>query len=357
MQSPPPFVVFSSARSRSAWLANFLSYGPWSCGHEQIRYMRGLEDVKSWLDMPWSGTVETAGAGFWRTLEKISPLCRIVVVRRNPEEIFESFLAKRIDISPEDLWKRILYSDRKLSQISKRLPKSLEVSFQELDGIETCTEIFEHALQMPFDFAWWNHVKQFNIQINLQGLLKYYLANASQLNKLARQIKTITLADLSKKSFISPDSLVFREEPFDVFWKDGQDLFAEHAVAVGEDPNSPHEKNLQELKALDSIGALQILTARSNGKMLGYLMSIIGPSLEHINYKTACNTTFFASSQIPGLGRLLQKNSINLLKQKGCGEVILRAGSRGSGPKMGKLYEKIGAEEFGQLYRLDLKKD
>lgn len=36
------FVVFSMPRSRSAWLARFLSYGDWHCGHDEIRHFRSL---------------------------------------------------------------------------------------------------------------------------------------------------------------------------------------------------------------------------------------------------------------------------------------------------------------------------
>jgi hypothetical protein len=75
-----PFVVFSSPRSRTFWLSKFLSVGGWHCGHEELRYARDLGDVKTWLAMPRTGTVETAASPFWRTLRDLAPDARVVIL-------------------------------------------------------------------------------------------------------------------------------------------------------------------------------------------------------------------------------------------------------------------------------------
>jgi hypothetical protein len=52
----------------------------------------------------------------------------------------------------------------------------------------------------------------------------------------------------------------------------------------------------------------------------------------------------------------LQRASIEALRNKGVGEVIFRAGTRGSAERVSVLYRRLGGEDFGQLYRLDLSK-
>ena len=88
--------------------------------------------------------------------------------------------------------------------------------------------------------------------------------------------------------------------------------------------------------------------------MFGYLMAIIGTSLE-AEQMSAVHTTFYASREFPGMGARLQRASVEALRAKGVAEVILWAGLRGAGERISSLYRRIGANDHGRLYRLDLK--
>jgi hypothetical protein len=35
-------------------------------------------------------------------------------------------------------------------------------------------------------------------------------------------------------------------------------------------------------------------------------------------------------------------------------EIVYRAGVRGSGPKLGAIFRRLGADDFGQIYKLVL---
>jgi hypothetical protein len=50
----------------------------------------------------------------------------------------------------------------------------------------------------------------------------------------------------------------------------------------------------------------------------------------------------------------LQKASVDALKTRGVDESWWMAGSRGDGPRLGTLYQRLGAEEFGRFYKLNL---
>lgn len=154
---------------------------------------------------------------------------------------------------------------------------------------------------------------------------------------------------------IDLDAFSYQQEPFEDWFRDGTELFDEHLVHVGEQPGAYATKNLPLLRTLDTLGVMQITTARGhNGRMLGYLMAIICPSFESETKLEAMHTTFFASSDAPGLGLRLQRASIDALRARGVSCVVFRAGTRGSGPRMGALYRRLGAEEFGQLFMLEL---
>jgi hypothetical protein len=346
-----PFVILALPRSRTAWLSRFLSYGDWSCGHEELCRMRSMDDVRAWLSQPCTGTAETGAAPFWRMLPAN---VRVVVVRRPVADVISSLSRLPLPLDMPAVATAMRRLDQKLDQIEARLPGVLSVQFSDLAREETCARIFEHCLPYPHDPAWWKQWDATNVQINMRALARYYIANQGALRKLALTAKHLTIAEMRPESR-EMDGVTIRQEPFDTFYRDAQALFADHLVLVGETPDAFAEKNLPLMRVLDEIGAMQITTARCNGRMFGYLMTIISPSLESPDITSAINTTFYASPDFPGLGMKLQRASIAALRARGVDELLLRAGTRGDGPRMGVMYRRLGAQKCGDLYLLGLR--
>src|SRR5664279_2954834 len=123
----PPFVVLAMPRSRSYWLSRFLSAGGWHCGHDELRHMRSLDDVRSWLAQPLTGTVETAAGPFWRLLMDLAPDARVVVLRRPVAEVVDSLVRLGFERAP--MVRIMTRLDAKLAQIAVRVPGCLSVSF------------------------------------------------------------------------------------------------------------------------------------------------------------------------------------------------------------------------------------
>jgi hypothetical protein len=242
--------------------------------------------------------------------------------------------------------------DRKLDQIEHRLPDVLTVRFEDLASETTCAMVFEHCLGLPHDPAWWRIVSAVNIQINLPHMVRYFVAYAPQIEKLVKTAKQAMLAGMARDAEI--DGVTFQQEPFEQWYRDGRALFEEHLVRVGEAPDNYAFKNLPLLRVLDAAGALHITTARSNGRMFGYLATLVGPSLESVGGVWGTNTFFYASPAIRGLGMKLQRASIEALRARGVGEVFMLAGPRGDGPRMGSMYRRLGAEDSGEFFRLRL---
>jgi hypothetical protein len=341
-----PFVILSLPRSRTAWIARFLTHGRWMCGHEQLLNCRGLDDVAAWFSQPYTGTVETAGAPFWRLLP---PQARIVVIRRPVAEVVQSLARVGFAVDPGV----VLRMDRKLDQIEARVPNVLSVDFSDLSRQQTAARLFQHCLGQELPQAWWDAIAPINIQINFGHMLRTYRAYEPQLQKLAKVAKHRMLAGLRAKTEV--DGVTFQQEPFDTFYRDAESCFADHLVQTGQAPDDHLRKNLPVLRALDAMGALQVLTARSrNGLMHGYLMTVIGPSLDAPDRTEAMHTIFYASADVRNLGMKLQRVALDGLRARGVNEVLMRAGHRGSGPRLGAFYRRLGAEEFGQMYRLKL---
>lgn len=345
------FIVLGLPRSRTAWLARFLSYKDAHCGHEELRHMRSLDDVKAWISQPMTGSAETAAAPWWRTLLRLAPEVRVVVVRRPIDEVVESLAAFGFDrpvIRPA--MERL---NAKLDQIAKRVP-CLEVTFDDLNEEETCKTVFEHCLPYPFDKAHWQRLAGENVQCDMLALVRYAAAFRPAMEKLASQARHAELRELMARRPVEPGGITFQVEDCDAWERDGRRLFEDHCFTVGEDPREWERKNWPLFRAIENAGAMQITTARSNGRMFGYLMTLIAPSLVSEGITSATHTTFYADPSFPGLGMKLQREALARLKERGVDEVVWEAGKRGDGPRLGTMYRRLGAQEHGQTYRLEL---
>ena len=354
MHDSRPYLIFALPRSRTAWLARFLSYGDWHCGHEELRYMRGLDDIRAWATQPCTGTVETVAAPWWRLVERLAPSARMAVVRRPVAQVVESLMAlPGITFDRVLIEKRMAALDRKLEQIANRTG-CLSVTFDELATEDACARLFEYCLPYRHDHAHWAALAPVNVQCNMQAMMRYCIANEDAMARLGSVATQQSFAAMALRKPVEPDAITFQLESFEDCRRDGAALFEEHCVQVGEPPEQWQRKNHSLMERLDSIGAMRIMTARSNGRMLGYLMALLAPSLTSEDLLSATNLTFFASQDAPGIGMKLQRAMLAHFKDEGVGEVFWEVGKRGSGPRIDALYRRLGAIEHGQAYRLDL---
>ena len=348
-----PFVIFALPRSRTAWLSRFLSHQDWHCGHDELRHMRQLEDVRSWLSQPQTGAVETAGAPYWRLALEMRPDLRVVTVRRDPEEVAESIVRCGLSSDIDQAVRAMRRLDHKLGQIERRTG-ARSYRFEDLAREDTCADLFEHLLPYTHDSARWRVLDAENVQINVPALKRYVAAHRTQIERLGAIARQKSLALLASGRAHIAQGLTIGFEPLADLLRDGAALMREHMAEVGESPDNLGCKNFGLLLAHDEAGALQVTVARSNGRVFGYLVTCIGESLEAPGRIWACHTAFHASPDYPGLGLKLQRRAAEGLRDRGVYEVVMRAGVRGAGERVSALYRRIGAEPFGDYYRLQL---
>jgi hypothetical protein len=298
-----------------------------------------------------AGTVETAAAPFWRLVRHYCPTARIAVVRRPVREALESMLRLGLGLDERLLLAQLRRLDRKLDQIEHRVPGALSVTYDELQTEQGCARLFEHCLPFAHDPAWWRLLAPLNLQRNVAAQMFYMRAYSAQIAKAVSAARYRSLSLMQPAQHNAGDGITFQCEPFEAHLE-AKALFAEHLIQTDQSPDDWARKNLPLLKRLYDIGALQIMTARSNGRMFGYLLSVVSPSLDSPRVTEAQHTIFFADPSIRNLGMRLQRAANGALREKGVDQIHMRTGNRGVGPRLGAFYRRLGAEEIGTLYRL-----
>ena len=350
-----PFIIYALPRSRTAWLSRFLSYGKTTCYHEQGRFIRSAEDVRLWFQQEDVGVADTLSPSWWRLIQHYRPDVSVVVIRRPIEEVLASMLRLDLGFRAEVLEPVLRRQDRRLKQITDTVPGVLEVSFKQLEEESWCRKIFEHCLPYPYDSAWWSLLSKLNIQCNMAEITRYMLLHVEPLFRA----RDNCWAEM-RKTLVHPhkeDGFTFQSEPWEFFWHEGQQLFANHAMEVGFGREHLEEVNAPFYSDLYDQGALEILTARANGRLFGYLLTTIMQSLSHKSSSEAIPTVFYVSPDARGarLGLRLHRENLKALRARGVGRVIFRAGVSGDGPRLDGLYRRLGASSLGQLYQLDLR--
>jgi hypothetical protein len=184
-----PFIIYALPRSRTAWISAFLTYGEWTCHHDQAIYVRSMDDVRRFFATPNIGTVETGVMQGWWLIHHYVPGIRAVVIRRPVEDAIESMLA--VDVAgvakfDEQGVRRIMtYGDRMLDRIGK-MPGVLQLGFDDLATEDGCCRLFEFCLPYRFDEGWWMTMSQRNIQIDVKEFLREYFPIRDQVEAFKR---------------------------------------------------------------------------------------------------------------------------------------------------------------------------
>lgn len=197
MSDVSPFIILSLPRSRTFWLSKFLTYGGWHCGHDELRHVRTLADVNSWLSQPFTGTVETAAAPFWRL---IPSNVRIVIVRRPVEQVVDSMMASMSagTFDCGSMTRLMRRQNAKLTQVAERT-KCVQIGFEQLSNETACRELFEYCLPYDFDREWWRNISSINLQISMPEFMRYIISHKPQIDGAAYQAKVATITALKER--------------------------------------------------------------------------------------------------------------------------------------------------------------
>lgn len=182
-----PFVILALPRSRTAWMAHFLSYpGLPACGHDIGIECNTVGDFLDCFNLGMPGTVETGAMIGWRALVQELPGVKLVTVRRPLPEVQASLARFGVVAVPGELEAR----DQMLDQV-EAVPGTRRLAYSDLRSPFICQWLFEHCLERAFDLTWWTQLAQINIQVNMADRLEQLRKRAGPLAKLKRELECV----------------------------------------------------------------------------------------------------------------------------------------------------------------------
>lgn len=176
----PPFIIHGLGRSRTAWLAEFLTYGRWQCLHEQAIYLRRPEELSALFSRPRTGYCETAASFGWPLIVHARPDVVQVVIDRDPADaeraMIEHYNRVGLGFDPDTL-SRVFERGAKVLRRISALPNVLTIPYEALETEDGCRRIFEACLPYVWDRGWWLKMRGRRVESNLAGIVAYYQNN------------------------------------------------------------------------------------------------------------------------------------------------------------------------------------
>lgn len=145
------FFVIGLPRSRTAWLANFLTYDDHFCSHEGINGCRSIEEFTTKLGS--DGDSGTSMMVF--DMNTLFPDAPIVIIERNVKHAIE-YAQKEFGFYEPDIFYR---AKEKLDKID-----GLRIQYDDIDN--RLPEIWDHLIGKGFDKRRADMLVKFNIQIS-----------------------------------------------------------------------------------------------------------------------------------------------------------------------------------------------
>lgn len=182
-----PYFIVCYPRSRAAWLANALTYGPSACAFEGSIGCYGLDDLDRRLEglgAEFSGNSDSVNALLLDRIVQRWPTAPILVIERPLAEV-EAGLARLGVIISDGVMARV----RAGMRLAKTLPQALVVPFSEIgSGGEA---IWRHCVPgQPFNANRWKMLEDFNVQVRNDVEAAKALNNSQAMRQLLGDCQT-----------------------------------------------------------------------------------------------------------------------------------------------------------------------
>lgn len=184
MASQPPFIILSLPRSRSAWLAHFLSYPPGTVGHDMAVVCETFDQfIEPLASGQCLGTVETGAVIAWQLIRHRLPGARLVVVRRRVDDVMASF--SKLGLTPD---RSELEGRAELLDLVSGLPGVNTIRYEGLAVESCCAWLFEYCLGRAHEPGWWARLAELNIQIDMKARLQQLVDGHDRIERLKAEV-------------------------------------------------------------------------------------------------------------------------------------------------------------------------
>jgi len=337
----PPFVVFSLPRSRSAWLAWWLSRVASGApiGHDTAIEAASVDD---WLETVFRrvrGTCETGAVEAWPILRRAVPDCRIAVVLRPVQAVADSLAAAGAPADCEALWRR----SEALVALARQ-PGVLTLPYEALSDPRACCDLQEHCLDIPFDWPAWKASAGQIVTIDMAARL-------ARLDERRAEIEALKAETAARVGAPQPFATVGEEQ-----WIDVADaceaLGAVHHTEATEGQEGPFRLDRDLLVRMAAAGLWRVFIARVDGTIVGYCCWTRETNAEAAAPPTMLHGPFYVAPDAAGFrfGVRLLAASRDQFAREGYRVLKLHHTVYGRGNRAGALYQSLGAAEFQREY-------
>ena len=136
---------------------------------------------------------------------------------------------------------------------------------------------------------------------------------------------------------------------------EAEQLIGDNMEAIGEERNALRVGNVALLQTLQEQGVFRLVIARGDGRMLGYAMSFISPTLYAAEAVEGICSSFY-SVPYPGLALRLQRAAVDDLRACGCASVSVKVGTKGLRPRAATIARRLGAKPTATFWTLEFDK-
>ena len=156
----PPFFILGLPRSRTAWLAAFLTDGPVHCHHELIRQCANPDEYLVRLAAtrtPIVGDSSPALALYYPSLREAIGRHKVVVIRRNKDEARlaheQMLIEAKVDVAKyQEGWPKAEEAFETAARLAQEFPS---YKYADLDDQRVMCELTQYCTGQPFNEERW----------------------------------------------------------------------------------------------------------------------------------------------------------------------------------------------------------
>jgi L-amino acid N-acyltransferase YncA len=137
-------------------------------------------------------------------------------------------------------------------------------------------------------------------------------------------------------------TITYALEPWATYYRDCEPLWPEHYTEIAVDKDRmPMRPDVATYQALDAAGRLQIVVARDDGRMVGYVLSVIRPHLHYADVLCGYEDAYFLTqSRRRGMvGVKLLREAVRYMQSVGVQKAFFMTKVS---LNMGPIFERMG---------------
>lgn len=155
------FFITGLPRSRTAWLANLLTYGRSYCFHEALRHGEDLKPLFEGVNADYIGDSDCGIPFYTDRILKDFPGAKFVMIERCAKDV-QASLEK---VFKEDMGEIMGLCLNKLQEFREKI-SPLVVRFEDLNNLSTLRQIWRHCLSdEPMNLSRTIMLKNFKVEV------------------------------------------------------------------------------------------------------------------------------------------------------------------------------------------------